>query len=63
MRSVPVISKKHSSMENFSTTGAYRLQISINAREHWRYSRKSGFANTSWGHFSRAAATGSPVMI
>ena len=62
MRSVPVISKKHSSMENFSTTGAYRLQISIKAREQALYKRKSGFASTSWGHFCRAAATGSPVV-
>ena len=60
-RSVPDISRKHSSMEYFSTTGAYSRQMSINAFEERSYRRKSGLASTSSGHLRSAIAIGSPV--
>lgn len=61
MRFVPVMSRKHSSIENFSTTGAYRRQMFMKAREFVSYSLKSGRANTSSGHLRRADEIGSPV--
>ena len=56
------MSKKHSSMETCSTTGAISRQMATKAREFFSYSRKSGRASTSSGHLRSAAETGSPVV-
>ena len=49
-------------MDTCSTTGANLRQMAMNALEFLEYSRKSGGASTSCGHFRSAMPTGSPVV-
>ena len=60
--SVPVMSRYASSIDTCSTAKAYFLSISMNLAEYSLYVLKSDGKRQSFGHFSRARITGSPVL-
>ncbi len=57
------MSRKHSSIENCSRTGAISRQSAMKFEEQVSYQAKSEGATYRPGHFCSAMETGSPVRI